>query len=149
MHARDAIFYGAKNIIIKANDTDVVVIALSVFPSLQEFGLQKMWVFHGRGLTADWMPVHDLVSAMTPAKSIGILYFHAFTGCDVVSAFKGKGKKSAWLAWEMFNEITETFVKLSKRTDEVSDSDLQNLERFVITMYDENKRCYKHQYSKV
>ena len=30
-----------------------------------------------------------------PEKGRGITLFHAFTGCDVVSAFRGKGNKSA------------------------------------------------------
>ena len=35
MHARDAILGGSKSLIIKANDTDVFIIAVYVLPSLQ------------------------------------------------------------------------------------------------------------------
>ena len=42
VHARDATSQGSKSITIKANDTDVVVIAVSTMPSLQELGLQKL-----------------------------------------------------------------------------------------------------------
>ena len=42
LHARDATSQGSKPITIKANDTDVVVIAVSTMPSLQELGLQKL-----------------------------------------------------------------------------------------------------------
>ena len=42
VHAMDATIDGRKSIIIKANDTDVLVIAISVLPSLQEIGLEKM-----------------------------------------------------------------------------------------------------------
>ena len=28
--------------------------------------------------------------------------FHAFSGCDTVSAFCGRGKKTAWITWEEF-----------------------------------------------
>jgi len=33
-----------------------------------------------------------MVSSIGPEKVGGILFFHAFTGCDVVSGFRGKGK---------------------------------------------------------
>jgi len=38
--------------------------------------------------------IHDISPSIGPEKSKG-LFFHAFTGCDVVSAFRGKGKRSA------------------------------------------------------
>ncbi|KAJ7371262.1 hypothetical protein OS493_027378 [Desmophyllum pertusum] len=41
VHARDATTDGSKSIIIKANDTDVLVIAISVLPSLQETRSEK------------------------------------------------------------------------------------------------------------
>ena len=65
-----------------------------------------------------------------------MLYFHAFTGCDAVSSFHGKGKKSAWLTWGVCSDVSETFTKLSKCPTEVSDDDLQRLENFVILLYD-------------
>ena len=32
---------------------------------------------------------------------------HAFTGCDVVSAFRGKGKSTAWQTWDVYPEATD------------------------------------------
>jgi len=31
------------------------------------------------------------------------------TGCDTVSAFKGKGKKPAWEAWQVPEDVTDAF----------------------------------------
>ena len=89
VHARDATSQGSKSITIKANDTDVVIIAVSTMPSLQELGLEKLWIAFGQGASARWTPVHDVVSSIGPEKVGGILFFHAFTGCDVVSGFRG------------------------------------------------------------
>ena len=136
VHARDATQDGCKSLIIKANDTNVVIIAVSVLPSLQQLGLQSMWIDFGQGANARWIPVHDLLSAIGPEKARGILYFHAFTGCDVVSAFHGKGKKSAWQTWDVCEEVSETFTRLSHCPTGVSDADLQKLETFVVLMYD-------------
>ena len=90
----------------------------------------------GQGASARWIPVHDVLTAIGPEKVSGILFFHAFTGCDVASGFRGKGKKSAWLTWNVCDEASETFTKLSHCPSEVSDNDLQKLENFVVLMYD-------------
>ncbi len=35
------------------------------------------------------------------------------TGCDTTSAFRGRGKKSAWQAWQAYEEVTQTFTFLA------------------------------------
>ena len=95
VHARHATEKGSKVLMVKASDTDVLVIAVSVLPALQEIGLQQLWIAFGQGQHLRWIPVHDLCLSLEPEKSRGILFFHAFAGCDVVSSFHGKGKKFA------------------------------------------------------
>ena len=73
-------------------DTDVVVIAISVLQALQELGLQQLWVAFGQREKLRWIPIHELSCTLTE-KNNGMLFFHAFTGCDVVSAFRGKGNE--------------------------------------------------------
>ena len=75
---------------------------------------------------------------MGQEKIEGILFFHAFSGCDVVSAFNDKGKKTAWQTWNVFNNASATFAKLSQCPPEIDESDLQVLERFVVLMYDQS-----------
>ena len=47
-----------------------------------------------------------------PEKASGLPFFHAFTGCDAVSAFWGKGKKSAWQLWTVCNQAPATYPVL-------------------------------------
>ena len=63
-----------------------------------------------------------------------MLFFHAFTGCDVVSAFRGKGKKSAWQTCDVCDEASGVFSKLSQYPLVVDYEDLKILERFVVMM---------------
>ena len=93
VHARHAAIGGYKSLLIEANDTDIAVIAISLMPSLVATGLEKMWFAFGKGEHRRWIPIHELVSAIGPETTSGMLFFHAFTGCDVVSSFNGKGKK--------------------------------------------------------
>ena len=98
---------------ISANDTDVLVIAVATFSQLQELGLQELWLAFGQGRNLKWIPVHELTSTLAPERSSGILFFHAFTGCDTVSAFRVKDKKSAWQTWDVCPEASDVFTKLS------------------------------------
>ena len=65
---------------IEANDTDIVVIAISLMSSLVATGLEKMWVAFGKGEHRRWIPIYELVSAIGPDKTSGMLFSHAFTG---------------------------------------------------------------------
>ena len=78
---------------MKASDTDILVIAINAMPTLQAIGLQQLWIAFGQGRNVRWIPVHELYRSVGHEKGRGITLFHAFTGCDVVSAFRGKGKK--------------------------------------------------------
>ena len=69
----------------------MVVIAFSVIASLQELDLERMWIGFGQGRTLCWIPFHELVSQIGSQKYQGVHIFHAFTGCDVVSVFRGHG----------------------------------------------------------
>lgn len=61
--------------------------------------------------------------------------FHALTGCDTVSYFLGRGKKSAWEAWHACPMVTDAFLELMSRPEAVSEDMLHAVERFVILMY--------------
>ena len=69
-------------------------------------------------------------------KARGILFFHAFTGCGVVSAFRGKGKKTAWQTWDVCDAVSDVFNQLSQYPPTVDDDNLKLLEKFVVLMYD-------------
>jgi len=44
--------------------------------------------------------------------------FHALTGCDTVSAFAGRGKRTAWTVWESFPELTKALSEVNhEQTD--------------------------------
>ena len=63
----------------------MTVIAVSAMASLQELGF-------GQEMTLRWIPVHEVISLIGPQKCQGAHIFHALTGCDVVSAFRGRGE---------------------------------------------------------
>ena len=76
-------------------------------------------------------------------KCSPMLFYHAFTGCDVVSAFRGRGKKTAWQTWALCPEVGPVFSKLSQYPPTMEDADLNILEKFVVTMYDKHSNTTK------
>lgn len=142
-HALHAAKQQTQSVLIKACDTDIIVIAVGVFASLQDAGLERLWVEFGHGQSLRWLPIHDLVMNLGPEKSRGMLFFHAFTGCDVVSAFRGRGKTTAWQTWAVCPEVSPIFSKLSQYPPTIEDADLDILEKFVVTMYDKHSNMTK------
>ena len=53
-----------------------------------------------------WIPANELYHSIGPGKGRGITFCHAFAGCDLVSAFRDIGYKSAWQTWDMCAEAS-------------------------------------------
>ena len=136
VHARHAAQEGCKSLLVKASDTDILDIAISVMPTLQAIGLQQLWIAFVQGMNMRWIPAHELYRSIVHEKGRGITFFHAFTGCDVVSAFSGKGKKSAWQTWDMCAEAYDVFARLSQYPPTVNDNEMDILEKIVVIIYD-------------
>lgn len=132
IHVKHAAVNGCKEVSMYSTDTDVVVLAVSVFPKL---GLDKLWIGFGRNKDFRWLPVHDIGDSLGIPVS-ALPFFHAFTGCDTVSAFRGKGKKTAWQVWEVFPDATEVFARLGMSPASITEDDIEILEAFVCILYD-------------
>ncbi len=68
--------------------------------------------------------------------SFALPMFHALTGCDTVSSFCGRGKKTAWNTWKVFPEATQAFEELQQVNTNISESAMATVERFVVLLYD-------------
>ena len=135
LHAKDAVMQGHSRILIKASDTDVVVLCLSLFT---EIGAEKLYVEFGTSKNLRYLPIHEMHASLGPQKCKGLPFFHSFTGCDSTVAFAGYGKLSAWNIWNDFtHEFTEIFGKLSCCTsiDDLADEDVLHVEYFVSALY--------------
>ena len=101
-------------------DTDEVVIAISCFNELAQFGLEKLYIEFGVEINKRWMPIY--VTSVLGIKS-------AFIGCDAVSAFGGKEKLSAWTTWRLFDDIMPVFEKYTHHSQhtQVKDEDTRIL----------------------
>ncbi len=132
LHAANAASLGYKNVLIIANDTDVVVLAISFFT---EIGAEKLWVSFGMGKKLRYISIHDICSTMSPAKARALPAFHALTGCDNTSFFSGTGKKSAFLKWATRPELTTALCYLMDRPLALTSADIEVFESYVVSLY--------------
>ena len=81
-------------------------------PSLQELGLEKLWIEFGQGASAQWIPVHEMVSSIGPEKVGGILFS------------------------TLSRDVMWSLVSVAKKPSRNSATVRKKLENFVVLMYD-------------
>ena len=65
-------------------------------------------------------------------------FFYAFTGCDTVSSFFGKGKCKAYDVWDQSTqkeELTNTFIQLGEKPADITTDQVKILESYVLELY--------------
>ena len=110
LHAAHMKYQGFTNIVIRTNDTDVLVLAIA---SQVHLNFAELWLSFGTGRSHKFIPVHDAQRQVGRSTALALPGFHAFTGCDQISSFWKKGKNRAWEIWQMYPEFTQAFVVLS------------------------------------
>ena len=85
--------------------------------------------------------IHQIVQHLGPQRCHALIFFHAFTGCDITSAMHGIGKKTAWNIWQAFPHFTTTFNAITDEPAQLhlNSPHMQHLERFTVLMY--SKHC--------
>ena len=61
-----------------------------------ELGIE-IWFKTGTKEKVRFIPLHEISSFLGQELTLTLLAFHAITGCDSTSCFKGKGKKGHYL----------------------------------------------------
>lgn len=141
VHLLHALQNGSLTVLVRTVDTDVVVILVGKFRQLKEVQENlDVWVAFGMGKTFSFISINEICHSLGETKSCYLPLFHAISGCDTTSAFYGKGKKSAWEAWELCQDIltpTLEFLSMHPFHHLTTDSThFKNLERMVVVMYD-------------
>ncbi|CAB3998852.1 Hypothetical predicted protein [Paramuricea clavata] len=133
LHVADAVQKGCTKITIRTVDTEVVVLAVASFSKI---GPDELWIAFGAGSSFRYIAIHEIVSTVSPSECLTLPVFHAYTGCDTVSTFAGRGKKTAWQTLKSFPDVIYAFSELLCMPNEISEKALLLLERYVVLMYD-------------
>ena len=134
LHLHHAAVQGHQKAYMRTVISDVVVLAINLF---HELGLSELWVGYGTGKTYKEIPVHHISQMLGPQQCQVLPLFHVITGCDLVSAMFGIGKKTAWNAWTAYPEVTNTLIAITQDPNSLTlDSvHMRRLERWTVLMY--------------
>ena len=106
------------------------------FQTLQDNESIELWVGFGSGTNLRFIAAHEISRRLTARVASALPVFHVITGCDTVSCFYGKRKKTAMDKWNSFPEVTSAFHTLASTPLEISNTCIATLERFVVLLYD-------------
>jgi hypothetical protein len=137
VHVKALLLDGHSEITIFTVDTDVVVIAVSQYHVLERMGLKELWIEFGVGKNRKWLAVHSYALKLGQPVCEGLLFWYAFSGCDKVFNFAGRGKTTAWQIWKVYDEVTDVFRSFSSKSDDhfIDDNSVKVLERYVCILY--------------
>ena len=133
IHVADQVTHGYTNVLIRTSDSDVVVIAVSLYNQI--CGIKDLWIAYGSYPNLRYIPIHEISLQMGTVRTKGIAVFHAYSGSDYTSSFWKKGKKSAWDAWLAFPEVSTAFSFLSQCPENIPETIFDLLKKFVCQMY--------------
>lgn len=135
LHVQDCAHDGHTAVLIRTVDTDVVVLAIA---TVSKMPIKELWVAFGTGANLRYIPTHNIASDLGDEMSCTLPLFHAFTGCDTVSAFASIGKKTAWGIWKTFPKVTAAFQTLAAGPPRIDKAIFDVLEHFVVLLYDKS-----------
>lgn len=79
VHILDASCCGHRRIMIRTNDTDVVVLAVSI---VSRIPAEELWVAYGTGKHLQKIVVHTIAAVLGREGAFVLPMFHALTGCE-------------------------------------------------------------------
>ncbi len=133
VHVKDAQQgQGMNRAIIHTVDTDVVVLGVAAVVRLKDL---QLTIAFGSRQYFRYINVNKIAVLLGEEKALALPMFHAFTGCDTVSFFAGKGKRSAMKTWEITPTVTQSFLSVEQNPSVVADEDMAIIEQFVVNLY--------------
>ena len=132
LHAVDAYKQGYKRVMLYATDTDVLVLTIY---TISQFENCELWLAFGHAKHFRYIPAHLIATRLGKDVSFGLLFLHALSGCDTVSAFAGIGKKTAFTLFITLPHLLPVFKRFSSPLLSVTDEDFKVVERYIILLY--------------
>lgn len=130
LHALHAAESGYKSVVVTAEDTDVLVLCLGMCKKIPCRMYQKC----GTKARTRFLDISKLSNALGRSVCKALVGMHAFTGCDTISAFAGRGKITALKQLKSDKAYQEAFAELG-RSWEVSEELSDKLQAITCHLY--------------
>ena len=89
----DAVLKDLRRVCICTVDSKALVLAVALFDKIKP---DELWIIIGKGSNLRCMAIHELMATMDPRYCSSLPIVHAFTACDTVPSFSGRGNKTSW-----------------------------------------------------
>ena len=131
LHASHAAKEGYEAVVVNSEDTDVFILLLGFSNSINT----KLYMRIGTRTRTRLIDIAKVVQSTGREVCEALIGLHAFTGCDTVSSFAGKGKISALkILKSNYGTYSRGFRELGQ-TWAVTNDLFMVLERFTCSMY--------------
>lgn len=133
LHAAHAAKSRFASVVIVSEDTDVLVLLLA----FKSFIPSSVFIKSGSQTRVKYIDISRVVERVGASVCRSLPGFHAFTGCDTVSAFAGRGKVAGYRIVKQNAEFQEMFQHLGMFWN-MSDHLYHSLQKFTCAMYCSN-----------
>lgn len=121
---------GYAAVIVNSEYADVFILLVAFCRSIDA----KLYQRCGTHTRTKLVDIGKVALALGERLCRGLIGLHAFTGCDTVSAFSGKGKLSAFKLMKAREDVREAYIKLGEAWN-LSDELLDALEKVTCSLY--------------
>ena len=90
LHSKLCVQNKCKRVVIRANDTDIVILALYIFNRFSFQGLNEFWI----QFQDYYIPIHKIAMVLDAHEITMLPFLNALSGCDTTSYIYQKGKKT-------------------------------------------------------
>lgn len=137
LHAAHAAAAGYRAVVITSEDTDVFVLSLA----FKGFISCPIFVKRSQQTRTTYMDVSRIVRMLGSELCRSLPGLHAFTGCDSVSAFSGKGKVTALKLVKQNKSFQTLFQEIGMEWN-LTDERFAKLQEFTCKMYSSATNTY-------
>lgn len=140
LHVLHSLQEGARTILVRTVDSDVVVILVYHFNSFLDIAEDCQLLIHfGLGNNKRIIDVEKITTALGPRRSRALPLWYALTGCDSTSSIRGKSKTMAFKAWKRSPEsLTETMVNMMDNPFtwlDIDTPEFKYIEQYFMNLY--------------
>lgn len=134
-HCKYAALHGAKLIVVRTQDNDVLILLIHHFPSIRA---RKVFVMTGvNGVHTNntrYVPVHDIYKKLTTPQRNLLLPIYCLSGCDTTSCFHGHAKITAYNILKNHSSELQELAPLGKEVPPTRSQLVAGM-KFVCMMY--------------
>ena len=137
LHVFSFVHSGVKDIYVRTNDMDVVVILVAYMPDFLEIDSNvRVSIVSGVGFDTSCVSVNAIAAYIGLKRCKELLFLHSLSDCGYTSSFFHVGKEKFWDLWLKNSVVSKTFLLYSNQpTLPLAEENLEVIESFVVSLY--------------